>query len=106
MDYGRTQLADALAAQYVAGTLRGRARRRFETLLDAHPALRAAVREWQDRLMPLTSAVAPEAPPARVWRGIEQRLWPQEAGPRWWQRLARPIGTTASPVPECGRMDG
>jgi len=95
MDYGRTQLADALAAQYVAGTLRGRARRRFETLLDAHPALRAAVREWQDRLMPLTSAVAPEAPPARVWRGIEQRLWPQEAGPRWWQRLALWRGVSA-----------
>ncbi|TMH07946.1 MAG: hypothetical protein E6H79_03680 [Betaproteobacteria bacterium] len=95
MDYGRTQLADALAAQYVAGTLRGRARRRFETLLDAHPALRAAVREWQDRLMPLTSAVAPEAPPARVWRGIEQRLWPQEAAPRWWQRLALWRGVSA-----------
>ena len=95
MDYGRTQLADALAAQYVAGTLRGRARRRFETLLDGHPALRAAVREWQDRLMPLTSAVAPEAPPARVWRGIEQRLWPQEAGPRWWQRLALWRGVSA-----------
>ena len=95
MDYGRTQLADALAAQYVAGTLRGRARRRFETLLDAHPALRAAVREWQDRLIPLTFAVAPEVPPARVWRGIEQRLWPQEAAPRWWQRLALWRGVSA-----------
>jgi anti-sigma-K factor RskA len=95
MDYGRTQLADALAAQYVAGTLRGRARRRFEALLDGHPALRGAVREWQDRLMPLTSALAPEAPPPHVWRGIEQRLWPQEAAPRWWQRLALWRGVSA-----------
>ena len=37
MDYGRADLADRLAADYVAGLLRGRARRRFEALL---PALR------------------------------------------------------------------
>jgi anti-sigma-K factor RskA len=87
MDYARPPLADALAAQYVAGTLRGRARRRFELLMEAHPALRGAVKDWQDRLMPLTAAVAPEAPPARVWQGIEQRLWPQAAPERWWRRL-------------------
>lgn len=89
MDYGRPQLADALAAEYVAGTLRGPARRRFEALLPGHPALRAAVREWQDRLMPLTGAVVPEAPPKHVWAAVERRLWPAAAAPQpWWQRLA------------------
>ena len=29
MDYAKPALADALAAQYVAGTLRGRAHKRF-----------------------------------------------------------------------------
>jgi anti-sigma-K factor RskA len=75
----------------VAGTLRGRARRRFEALLPAHVELQRAVRRWQDRLLPLTVVVAPEAPPARVWRRIEQRLWPQQQServPSWWQRLA------------------
>ena len=74
MDYGRTDLADRLAAAYSAGTLRGPARRRFEALLPAHPALREATRQWQERLMPLTGVLSPEAPPARVWQRIEARL--------------------------------
>ncbi len=90
MDYGRILLADALAAQYVAGTLRGGAKRRFESLLSGHPALRRAVNAWQDRLMPLTAVLPPEAPPPAVWRGIERRLWPAAAAGRlpWWQRLS------------------
>lgn len=94
MDYSRTELADRLAAAYVAGTLRGPARRRFEALLPAHPALRAAVRAWQERLMPLTASVAPVAPPARVWARIEQRVGGSAPAPAvpvgapWWARLA------------------
>jgi anti-sigma-K factor RskA len=91
MDYARQDLADALAAEYVAGTLRGAARRRFESLLPGHPALRAAVHDWEDRLMPLTSAVEPEAPPASVWRGVQGQLWPAAATAAplpWWRRLA------------------
>jgi len=97
MDYGNPLLADALAAQYVAGTLRGRARARFETLLPSHPALQRAVRQWQDRLMPLTGVLPEQAPPARVWRGIQQRLWPVVAPLPWWQRLSlwRAVSGTA-----------
>jgi anti-sigma-K factor RskA len=103
MDYARQTLAEALAAQYVAGTLRGRARTRFEALLPSHPALQKAVRDWQDRLMPLTGVVPEQAPPPHVWRRIEQRLWPASASSTassstaaftdaaapsgWWQRL-------------------
>jgi len=90
MDYANPRLADALAAQYVTGTLRGRARRRFEALLGAHATLRAAVRRWQDRLIPLTAVLAPQTPPLRVWQGVERNLWPQlhAAALPWWQRLA------------------
>jgi anti-sigma-K factor RskA len=95
MDYGRPSLADALAAEYVAGSLRGPARRRFEALLPGHPALQAAVRHWQARLMPLTAVLPPEPPPPELWRRIEARLWPQPAassalateGLPWWRRL-------------------
>lgn len=91
MDYSHPELADRLAADYVAGTLRGPARRRFEALLPAHPVLRAAVRGWQDRLMPMSASIEPEAPPARVWAGIEARIGgasPAPAATRWWGRLA------------------
>lgn len=94
MDYGRAELADRLAAEYVLGTLSGPARRRFETLLGAHPGLRSAAAQWQARLLPLSTSVPPVAPPARVWQGIERRLFadrtPASSEPPlpWWQRLA------------------
>lgn len=90
MDYAQPRLVDALAAQYVAGTLRGGARARFETLLPGHPAMQAAVREWQARLMPLTGVMPEQQPSPQVWQAIEQRLWPAAApvaAPPWWQRL-------------------
>lgn len=94
MDYSHRELADRLAAGYVLGTLRGPARRRLEGLLPAHPTLRRAVTQWQDRLAPLSTSVPPVAPPDRVWQRIESRLFaPAGAAqaapqPRWWQRLA------------------
>lgn len=97
MDYANKTLADALAAQYVAGTLRGGARRRFEALLPGHPALRAAVADWQARLMPLTAVIEEQAPPDHTWDRIAQRLWPEAtvtaAAPAaaplpWWRGLA------------------
>jgi len=94
MDYAHDRLADALAAQYVTGTLRHGARRRFENLLPGHPALRGAVNAWQERLMPLAASVAPVPPPPRVWQAIEARLWPAAASASatsssssWWLRL-------------------
>ena len=97
MDYANAKLADALAAQYVAGTLRSRARSRFEALLPSHPGLQRAVRDWQDRLLPLTGALPEQAPPAGVWQRIEARLWPRPVAQPWWQRLSlwRAVSGTA-----------
>ena len=74
MDYGRAELADRLAAEYASGLLRGPARRRFEALLPAHPRLRAALRDWRDRLMPLTLAVEPVEPSRELWPRIEAAI--------------------------------
>jgi anti-sigma-K factor RskA len=95
MDYSRADVADRLAAEYVMGTLRGPARRRFEQLLPAHPALRAAARRWETRLMPLTAGIAPETPSPAVWKAIVTRIGgaapavkptPAKAPP-WWSTV-------------------
>jgi len=92
MDYSRPDLADRLAAEYVSGLLRGPARRRFEQLLPAHPALRRAVFDWQARLMPMTAEVTPEPPSAALWARIESAiggpaLAPKPGAAAWWQQL-------------------
>ncbi len=66
--------ADALAAEYVLGTLRGRARERFERLARTDRALTDAVRTWEERLLPLAEQLPPIAPPARVWAAILARI--------------------------------
>lgn len=75
MDYGHPERADRLAAEYAAGLLRGGARRRFERLLPAHPALAAAAAQWADRLALLGHRIQPVEPPARVWIGIQRKLF-------------------------------
>jgi anti-sigma-K factor RskA len=97
MDYGRPELVDRLAADYVAGTLRGGARRRFESLLPAHPLLREATRAWQERLMPLTASIAPVEPPGEVWRRVSERIGggSSTATSGAWNRLSFWRGLTA-----------
>ena len=107
-------LPDRLAAEYVLGTLTGGARRRFDTLLPAHPMLRHAVAGWERRLLPLALKAEPVQPDARVWNAIEGKLgW--AAAParpasslrlRFWQAFAAVatvaavvLGTTPRTVP-------
>lgn len=100
MNYSDPQLQSRLAAEYVLGTLRGRARRRFERLLLAgEPGLQEATDHWQRRLNPLAETLPPMQPPPSVWRGIRRRIARPDAGrPSWihraWEstRLWRGLG--------------
>lgn len=74
MKYDNTKLRQMLAAEYVLGTLRGRARRRFERLVDSDAAARAEVRFWESRLASLAASLPPEMPPAAVWLRLEHEV--------------------------------
>jgi anti-sigma-K factor RskA len=73
MKSSNRELLDRLAAEYVLGTLRSRARRRFERWL-VSPQVRVMVNDWEQRLAGLEPSLQRVTPPARVWQGIEGRL--------------------------------
>ena len=66
-------LAHALAAEYVLGTLRGRARERFAGIARADPQVMGIVHRWEAGLCPLGEHIEPVEPPARVWGRIAER---------------------------------
>ncbi len=82
------ELADRLAAAYGLGTLRGGARRRFETQARHSPALRAAALAWQERFAAMTELQPGEAPSPNVWKRIEIELANQ---PRHAAAAAEPL---------------
>jgi anti-sigma-K factor RskA len=74
MRYPDPELLDRIAREYVVGTLRGRARVRFETVMRSNETARSCVRQWEERLLPLSLGLAPVAPRSSTWRGVESEL--------------------------------
>jgi len=72
-------LLDKLAAEYVLGTLRGGAARRFARLAGENATVRLLVEDWESWLTPLAAPVAERAPHARVWQAIAARIAPRGA---------------------------
>ena len=68
MTYERPELLERLAAEYVLGTLRGGARRRFERLCGVSAAARVRVHRWEDDLGILSAGLAP-VQPRGAWSG-------------------------------------
>ncbi len=74
MKLNNPELISRLASEYVLGTLRGGARRRFVQMMQHDAALREAVATWEAHLTPLAERLKPIAPPKRVWNNIESRI--------------------------------
>jgi anti-sigma-K factor RskA len=88
MNYKRPELRDALASEYVLGTLHGPARRRFQQLLKTEPQLQAAVDFWQQQLMPMAAPLSVAEPSPRLWAAIAARTAPASVVPTsaWFER--------------------
>lgn len=94
---------DERAAAYVLGTLPVAQRKEVERALPGDGALRAAVEEWEARLLPLTALPEPVVPSAALWERIGRSIAPADAGAphqasraRWWNRIGLWRGLAAS----------
>jgi anti-sigma-K factor RskA len=76
------QEREALAGEYVVGTLDARMAAEVLAALPSHAELREAVAAWEARLAPLTELAPPEAPPPDLWRRIESALPGADPAPR------------------------
>ncbi len=85
MNYLKPERLDALAAQYVLGTLSRAARQRVARLARGNETVASALRAWENRLLPLAESLPAVAPPDRVWFAILSRVQGQHgsAGSIW-----------------------
>jgi anti-sigma-K factor RskA len=74
MDYLKPQRLDALAAEYVLGTLSRAARARMARLARGNETVATALRSWENRLLPLSESLPSVSPPERVWPAILGRI--------------------------------
>jgi anti-sigma-K factor RskA len=82
-------LIDRLAAEYVLGTLRGRARRRFERWRGSSELVAEHCALWEQHLAPMARQLRPMAPPPDTLAKIQRRLGLAPAtGMRWASALA------------------
>jgi len=90
MKQDNPELVDRLAAEYVLGTLRGPARRRFERWRTNTPHVDQRCRYWEEHLMHVAKGLKPVQPPAYVWSAIRKRLnlTPDRSPRRWARNLA------------------
>jgi anti-sigma-K factor RskA len=99
---GKDALRERLAAEYVLGTLRGRARRRFEGWMHGDAALRRTVAEWTAKLGAMAEFVPAVTPRRQAWRAIEHRLGLRVPAWQLWRQGAlgfwRTLGVTSSMV--------
>jgi anti-sigma-K factor RskA len=74
MKHDDPKLIDALAAEFVLGTLGGRARRRFERWRSQEWHVERRVQAWEERLAGLALRLTPMRPSPHVWANIEKRI--------------------------------
>jgi anti-sigma-K factor RskA len=79
MKHDDPKMIDALAAEYVLGTLSGRARRHFERWRAKEWHVERRVQAWEERLSGLALRLSPMRPSPHVWSQIEKRIGPAGA---------------------------
>lgn len=105
--YRHPATVEALAANYVMGSMSMRARRRFEQVMARRADVAQAVSVWAERAAPVALSLPAQPLPAASWDRLSATLGlnnaePRAAAPpatpapqRWWQRWFAPIPASA-----------
>lgn len=65
---------EAMAAEFVLGTLDATERRRLRTAMNGEPKIGRTIEDWERQLAPLCDALPPVDPPAELFAAIEARI--------------------------------
>jgi anti-sigma-K factor RskA len=94
----RSRLLDALCGEYLLGTLRGVARRRFERALREEPLVALRLRHWRQTIAPRYSSMIEVQPSAQAWKRLERELDLGRFRPPWYRRLVFWRGLAAAAI--------
>ena len=78
---------DTLCGEYIVGTLRGAARRRFERALRDEPPVAARLAHWQALFAPGYSTTMATRPSPDVWHRLHRELNLARYATPWWRKL-------------------
>ena len=78
---------DALCGEFLLGTLRGAARRRFSRALEEEPVVAHRLALWQNRFTPRPSEALAMVPGASTWRHIARDLELSRYRTPWYARV-------------------
>ena len=92
----------ALAGEYVLGTLPAAERADVERRLPGDAALRAAVEAWEERLHPLVALAPPAEPSRALWPRIEKSVGSMSNAAQPSPQTARPANAKAATEPRTG----
>ena len=90
--YQNPELFEQLAIEYAVGSLRGRAKKRFEALMETHFYLRAVVDAYELKFANLVELLPDVQPSKKVWNNIDSHIKasvkaaaPKEEKVAWWK---------------------
>ena len=96
MKLSQHHLLPAICTEYLLGTLRGSAKRRFEKTLQTDVVVRSTLQALSQQYEPSVLNIKPIEPSASVWSSIQRTLGtelptstPVEHNTTWWQLLLR-----------------